>query len=100
MTDLTVFFIFLEVLQRSLRAALDMIGTGSLRVDGERDIPLLIWNSPMFQSWYETQRRVDNRIEGAGQLWQSHQGPGKKHLFAFALGVDVHVASEGRNKKN
>lgn len=78
--------------------ALNEIDDGAARTGGERDIPLNIWRTGHFQSWYQAQVGAGNRIDGARVLWTFRAGPDKSYLFAYAMRVNVYVASEGRNK--
>jgi len=87
-------------LEDTLRAAVTRLGTGALRVGGERDVPLHIWKLQHFQGWFKAQRAAGNRLDGARLLWSFRVGPAKGFTFAFVLKVDVHIASEDRNKTN
>ncbi|MEO1524864.1 MAG: nucleoside 2-deoxyribosyltransferase domain-containing protein [Planctomycetota bacterium] len=87
-----------ETLESTVGAALGMIGNGALRRDGEREVPLFIWERREFQDWYAAHREVGHRLDGAELLWQFRVGP-KKHLFCWVLRVDVHIPEEGRNKR-
>ena len=88
-----------ETLEETLAAALEMVGEGAQRAGGERDIPLHIWRRPGFQSWYRALLAAGNRLDGADLEWQYRGGPGRRFLFCWALRVNVHVTSEGRNKR-
>lgn len=81
-------------------AALAMIGEGASRSGGERDIPIQIWRMPSFQSWYQAQEAVGNRLEVAEVEWVRFGGPQKKFIVAFAIHVDLYVAEEKRHKSN
>ena len=87
-------------LEDTLRAAVTRLGTGALRVGGERDVPLHIWKLQHFQGWFKAQKAAGNRLDGARLLWSFRVGPAKGFTFAFVLRVDVHIESEGRNKTN
>lgn len=84
----------------ALDKAVREIGDGAERSGGARDVPLNIWRTPHFQSWYRAQVAAGNRLDGARPLWTCRVGPAKNFLFAYALAVNVHVASERRNKVN
>ncbi|REE99808.1 nucleoside 2-deoxyribosyltransferase domain-containing protein [Thermomonospora umbrina] len=73
-------------------AALDRIGDGSSRIGGEREVPLLVWRTPEFRQWYETQRGADNVLRGARVVWRTG--------LHWGLHVAVEVAAEGRVKAN
>lgn len=89
-----------ETLEETLDFALEMLGEGSYRFGGETEVPLHIWRTASFQSWYRAQRRAGNRLDGAREEWTFRVGPKKSFLFLWVLHVNVHVASEGRNKTN
>lgn len=87
-------------LEETLRAAVERLGAGALRTGGECDVPLHIWKLQHFQGWFKAQKAAGNRLDGARLLWSFRVGPTKGFTFAFVLRVDVHIASEGRNKTN
>lgn len=86
--------------RETLRAAIERIGDGAERTDGERDVPLHVWKSPQFQAWLMAQKAAGNRLDGARIIWNFRIGPKKDFLFAYALHVDIYIGSEGRNKTN
>lgn len=87
-------------LDETLRAALTMVGTGTVRKGGECQVPLNVWRHRTFQSWLAHQRVAGNRLDGAKVLWTFRVGPKRDFVFCWAVHVDVHVAAEGRNKTN
>lgn len=87
-------------LEATLAEAVKQLGTGAERTGGEREIPLHIWKLPHFQGWYQAQKAAGNRLDGAHVLFTFRVGPTKGFTFAFILHVNVHIASEGRNKTN
>lgn len=89
-----------HTLAGTLTFAINNIGAGSLRNGGERDVPLFIWKTESFQSWYRNQVRAGNRLDGAKVLWSFRVGKQKSFTFAFTLHVNVFIASENRNKTN
>lgn len=89
-----------NTLRETLTLAMNRIGAGAPRTEGERDVPLGIWKLPHFQGWYRTQRDAGNRLDGAKVLWSFRVGPNKGFTFGFILHVNVFIASEGRNKIN
>jgi 8-oxo-dGTP pyrophosphatase MutT (NUDIX family) len=86
-------------LTETLDAALDMLGEGDGRTEGERYVPLFIWKTPSFQSWYLSQKEAGNRLDHAELLWSFRPG-NKKFVYAWVLKVDIFVESENRNKTN
>ncbi len=91
---------FATSLAATVQNAIGFIGYGAARRDGERYVPLYVWQTPAFQQWYKAQRGVGNELSGAQVLWTFHVGPRREHLFLWAMQVDVYVASEDRHKTN
>ncbi len=89
-----------ETLEDTIDAALKMIGEGALRCSGECYIPLHVWNTSSFKSWYGSQKSAGNRIDNARVEWVFRTGPGHKFVFLWILHVDVFIAAENRNKTN
>src|SRR5205085_1289814 len=81
-----------------IQSALAKLGTGATRKGGEAQVPLHIWNTASFQSWYQSQRKAGNELHGAQVKWVMRVG-GKFVLF-WALHVNVFVPSENRHKTN
>ena len=61
-------------------------------------MPLVVWNTEAFQTWYTNLKAAGNRLDGAAL--SSVIVVGKQHLFAFVLHVKVWVESEQRHKEN
>lgn len=87
-------------LSKTIEKALEMIGDGALRNGGETDIPLHIWRTNSFQSWYSAQKSAGNRLDGAKIEWIFKVGPNKNIVFYWAIHANIHVVSENRNKIN
>ena len=79
-------------------AAIEEIGRGAHRVDGERDVPLSIWRTASFQRWYTAQRQAGNRLLSARPVWTFRPGHGA--VFFWALHVRLQVTAEDRVKDN
>ncbi|MEZ4453269.1 MAG: nucleoside 2-deoxyribosyltransferase domain-containing protein [Nannocystaceae bacterium] len=86
-----------DSLEATLDAALALIGDGAPREGGEREVPLFVWRTPAFQSWYAAQRGAGHRLDGARLHWHFRSGPAR-HLFCWALQVRVYVPEEARHK--
>lgn len=69
----------------------------NVRSGGERWVPRVIFETPMFQSWYTNLREVGNRLDKAQVLWTFGLNG---RVFSYVLKVDIWVASEGRHKAN
>jgi 8-oxo-dGTP pyrophosphatase MutT (NUDIX family) len=96
---------YLKILQAkslsgTVKNALSVIGDGYLRTDGERYVPLYIWRKISFQSWYQNQKKVGNRLDRVKVEWVFRVGPDKKFIFFWVLHVDVFIAKENRHKIN
>jgi hypothetical protein len=89
-----------DTVEGTILAALYMIGEGAERTGGERDVPVHIWRTESFQSWYKAQVGAGNRIDGAKALWTFNVGPKKDIVFYWAIHMDVWIAIEDRNKTN
>lgn len=70
------------------------------RHGGERAVPMDVWKTKQFQTWYKAQCEAGNRLNDAKVLWSFYVGPEKDFLFCFTLWVDVWIESEQRSKVN
>jgi 8-oxo-dGTP pyrophosphatase MutT (NUDIX family) len=86
-------------LKDTLKAAVDMVGEGAVRIDAEAQVPLYIWKEESFQKWYRSQLSAGNVLQGARLLWVSVM-PKVRRVFCWALKVEVYIASEDRVKSN
>lgn len=73
------------------------LGDGALRSNGEIFIPLFIWETSHFQSWYQSIKNAGNHIVFAKPL---HTHKVKDTLFSFSMAVSVFISSEQRVKDN
>lgn len=87
-----------NTLHETLAHAVSQLGEGALRQGGEVEVPLFIWRTEQFQSWYTDLLRAGNRLDGAHLHY--HLGSSATGVFAYVLGVKVWVESEGRHKSN
>jgi ADP-ribose pyrophosphatase YjhB (NUDIX family) len=87
-----------STLEKCLQTCIDELGEGQLRTAGERWVPLVIWNTPMFQSWYQILQQAGNRLDSAQVLFIHRVGPSRAYLFLWAMKVNVYIPSENRNK--
>jgi len=86
-------------LAETLELAMKMVGEGAERSAGEREVPLYVWKTVSFQSWYKAQTGVGNRLDHARLLY-NFRPQNKSFVFMWVLKVDVYVAAEQRNKVN
>jgi len=82
-----------------IKHVIQELGDGAERTGGERFVPLLIWDTPAFQSWYNAQKEAGNRLDGAKLLYTFIM-PKMKLVFLWVLQVDVYITSEDRHKTN
>jgi len=87
-----------STLEATLKEAVDIVGDGSLRWGGERNVPLQIWDTEMFQGWYVMMQAAGNRLDEARQLWV-FEVPGKG-IFSYVLWVKIWIEDEQRFKEN
>lgn len=89
-----------NTLKGTIKNALKMVGEGDTRKDGERYVPLIIWNNRSFKAWYEALKKAGNRLDKAKVLWTFRVGPEKNIVFSWVLHVDVYITKEKRHKTN
>jgi len=87
-----------DTLAGTLATALDGLSPGARRTAGEREVPLIVWREPSFQSWHTAQTAAGNRLLGARLEWVFRRGPGRRMLVYWALLTRMHVAAEDRVK--
>lgn len=88
-----------STLEDTLRAATTMIGeVGARRSGGECYVPLHVWRTLSFQSWYGNLCAAGNKLCDCDVKFAlSVKGSG---VFLWLLWVDVWIAAEDRHKKN
>lgn len=88
-----------NTLEETLGLAVEKLGEGVARANGEREVPLYIWKTNSFQSWYKAQTTAGNRLDHA-RVHYNFRPRNKDFVFMWILKVDMYVASEDRNKNN
>ena len=88
-----------DTLTETLELAMEKVGEGDERSGGEREVPLYIWKTDSFQSWYKAQTGAGNRLDHA-RVEYNFRPRYKDFVWLWILKADVHVASENRNKTN
>lgn len=88
-----------ETLEETLDAALTYLGDGAERKDSEVTIPLFVWKTESFQSWYRNLQDAGNKLQHARVLWSFRPGY-KSFVFLWVLSVAVYITSENRSKTN
>lgn len=89
-----------RTLKETIFHAVTDLNDGAERTGGECHIPLFIWKTDSFQSWYNSQKSADNRLDKARILWTYKTGPNKSFTFSWIIWVDIFVAAENRHKTN
>jgi 8-oxo-dGTP pyrophosphatase MutT (NUDIX family) len=89
-----------DTLKETILAGMDMIKEGAMRSEAECQVPLYVWKTSSFQTWYRSQILAGNRLDGAKLEWIFLVGPKRNFVFLWILHVDIFVASENRNKSN
>jgi len=74
------------------------LGEGALRTEGEVHVPLLIWNTEQFQSWYGNLKQAGNKLIHAKLL--QHLSIPNFGVFSYVLAVNVWIEQEKRFKSN
>ena len=88
-----------DSLTATLTAAMNKVGDGAERKDGEIEVPLFIWKTESFQNWYKDLLKAGNKLEHAKLQW-SFRPQYKDFVFLWILKVAVFVTSENRIKDN
>jgi 8-oxo-dGTP pyrophosphatase MutT (NUDIX family) len=88
-----------NTLKETLEAAIDGWEDGPVRSGGERYVPRHIWDTPMFQGWYQNLLAVGNRLDEAKVKWIFTM-PKAGKVFSWVLWVKVWINEEGRYKEN
>lgn len=86
-------------LEYTLDHAVSLLGTGEHRKNGEVYVPLLIWKTEQFQSWYSNLKRAGNRLDKAKLLHHVKFGADTE-VFSYILWVKIWIEAEKRYKEN
>lgn len=87
-------------LRDTVIAAIEYLGTPALRKGGERYVPLFVWRTEHFKSWYRSLKKAGNRLEHARVMWSWRVGPERKFAFFWILHVKIWIEGEERYKTN
>ncbi len=85
-----------DALDLTIQEAVQRVMPGSLRVGEECQVPLYVWQTPSFQSWYKALRGAGNRLDKARVVWTLQFGNEPPILWALDASVWVH--SEGKTQ--
>jgi len=83
----------------TLHYAASLLNSGAYRTNGEVYIPLFIWETEHFQSWYSNLKLVGNRLEKA-KLLHHVDFSKSRQVFSYVLWVKIWIEVEKRYKEN
>lgn len=89
---------FFETLEDTIDHAVSLLGDGAVRENGEVYVPLFIWKTPQFQSWYTNLKLAGNRLDHVKVL--SHVTIRHTFTFCYIIKVNIWVEAEQRFKSN
>lgn len=85
-------------LAETVAHALSLLHPGALRRGGERAVPLLLWRSPGFHSWYKALRGAGHRLDDAHLEWSYRSKAAGRPPLLWALRPRVFLPTEHRHK--
>lgn len=85
-------------LHETVQHCLGLLHEGALRRGGERAVPLLLWRSPSFQSWYRALRGAGHRLDDAQLEWTYRVRPAGRPPLLWAMRPRVFLPGERRHK--
>lgn len=78
--------------------ALQLLGIGDLRSDGEREVPLMIWRTQSFQQWYVNHKNAGNGLVHARVVSVITKTVIDKTVVSWTMRVDIYVKHAGAVK--
>lgn len=87
-----------RTLAEAVRHTVGLLRGGVVRRGGERAVPLMLWKSPSFQSWYRALRRAGHRLDDALVEWTYRSRGGGRPPLLWAMRPRVYIPSERRHK--
>lgn len=85
-------------LAETVAHCLSLLHPGAVRRGGERAVPLLLWRSPSFQSWYKALRGAGHRLDDAHLEWTYRSRAAGRPPLLWAMRPRVFLPSEHRHK--
>lgn len=85
-------------LAEAVHHCMGLLRGGVVRRGGERAVPLMLWRSPSFQSWYRALRRAGHRLDDALVEWTYRSRGGGRPPLLWAMRPRVYIPSERRHK--
>jgi hypothetical protein len=76
--------------------AIARIGRGARRSGPHRNVPLMLWQTPSFQTWLTTQETAGNELRDGRMLWNYRVGPQQNLVFFWAFESFMWIQSEQR----
>lgn len=89
-----------RTMQSLLISAVDKLGEGSLRIKGEVNIPLDVWEHKGFINWYKSLVDASNILEDARVEYRKFVGKDNNILFFVSLWAKIYITDENRYKEN
>lgn len=89
-----------RTLEALLISAVDKLGEGALRIKGEVNIPLDVWQHKGFTNWYKSLADASNILEDAKVEYRKFVGKNNAILFFVSLWAKVYITDENRYKEN
>ncbi len=89
-----------NTLEGTVDAALRFLGDGSHRSGGARQVPLFVWRTKAFQSWYQAQHRAGHVLEGVELKATFRVGDRKERVYIWMIHPRIRIFGEGRMKTN
>lgn len=87
-----------NTLEKTIKKAVEIIGDGAERFDGECEVPLHIWKTKTFQDWYQNLINADNSLKGAKILWSRQTNSDRSTVLSWILKPDIWIGKEKRLK--
>jgi 8-oxo-dGTP pyrophosphatase MutT (NUDIX family) len=81
-----------------LKYTVKSLGDGALRTEGEVHVPLFIWVTEQFQSWYSNLKKAGNKLVNAKVKY--HLSLPNFGVFSYIMSVNIWVEKEKRFKSN
>ncbi len=86
-------------LEDTISGAIEFIGEGSWREEGESFVPLYIWRTSQFQSWYGSLKSSGNYLLNAEIKFVHKSSNCKESVCCVVLGADI-FAEGGRSNRS
>ncbi|MFA6227785.1 MAG: nucleoside 2-deoxyribosyltransferase domain-containing protein [Patescibacteria group bacterium] len=84
-----------NTLKETIGLALNKLGAGSLRVNGECQVPLSVWQNENFQLWYQSQVSAGNELRGCRATY-SFFSKDTHHPWFWLIQPQIYVRKENR----